>query len=59
MMIKDVEVREEDHTFDPANKFSKLVPVEFKIDLRDLEKLSEDEIFEELETFVDQIRERL
>ena len=58
-MIKDVEVREEDHTFDPANKFSKVVPVEFKIDLRDLENLSEDEISEELETLLDQIRKKL
>jgi len=58
-MIKDVEVREEDHTFDPANKFSKVVPVEFKIDLRDLENLSEDEISEELETLLEQIREKL
>ena len=58
-MIKDVEVREEDHTFDPANKFSKVVPVEFKIDLRDLESLSDDEISEELETLLDQIRKKL
>lgn len=58
-MISDVEVREEEHTFDPANKFSKVVPVELHIDLRDLENLSEDEIRDELETVIAKVRESL
>ena len=58
-MIKDVEVREEDHTFDPSNKFSKLVPIEFQLDLRDLKNLSEDEIREEFETLLSEVRGEL
>lgn len=58
-MISDVEIRKEDHTFDPANHFSKVVPVEFQLDLGELEDLSEDEIHGELETLLNEIRASL